>query len=102
MENNKVKFLPEAYKDLDSIFDYILLDSKANAEIMLEKIINSIGILEFSPYLGKLIDHRSLIYYNFRMIIVTPYIVFYKNIDDTIYIYRILHGASDYIRILEY
>ena len=28
------------------------------------------------------------------------YIVFYRIIDDTIYIYRVLHGTRDYIDIL--
>ncbi len=101
MENYKVEFLPEAYKDLNEIFDYILLDSPANAQATLDKIINSIEKLEAFPLIGKQLINEHLNYYQFRMIIVNPYIVFYRFIHDKIYIYRILHGTSDYMNILE-
>ena len=39
--------------------------------------------------------------FNFRMVNVEPYIAFYRFIDGKVYIYRILHGARDYIRILK-
>lgn len=101
MGKYKTVFLPEAYKDLDTIFDYILLDSPSQAEAILNKIMGSISNLEDFPLAGKKLVHKSLNYYNFRMIIVAPYIVFYRFIDDVVYIYRILHGARDYIDALE-
>jgi len=101
MENYKVEFLPEAYKDLNEIFDYILLDSPANAQDMLDKIIYSIEKLYAPPLIGKQLINEYLKYYQFRIIIVNPYIVFYRFIHDKIYVYRILHGASDYMNILE-
>ena len=101
MANCKIEFLPEAYKDLNEIFDYILLDSPANAQATLDKIIYSIEKLETFPLLGKQLINEYLNYYQFRMIIVKPYIVFYRFLHDKIYIYRILHGASDYMTILK-
>lgn len=101
MEKYNVIFLPEAYKDLDDIFDYILLDNHSQAEFILAKIIDSISTLEAFPLIGKKLIHKSLNYYNFRMIIIDPYIAFYRFIDDVVYIYRILHGARDYINTLE-
>ncbi|MFT9487056.1 MAG: type II toxin-antitoxin system RelE/ParE family toxin [Tepidibacillus sp.] len=35
------------------------------------------------------------------MIIVDPYIVFYRLIDNKILVYRILHGARNYSQILK-
>lgn len=101
MEKYKIIFLPESYKDLDEIFDYILIDSTSNAQNMLDSIINAISNLENFPLSGKRLIHKSLDYYHFRMLIVDPYIVFYRFVDDTIYIYRVLHGARDYIDALE-
>lgn len=101
MKKYDIEFLPAADKDLDDIFDYILLDSPNEAISMLEKIMTRLEKLEELPLLGKGLIHKSLIHFNFRMIIVEPYNVFYRFIDDKIYIFRILHGASDYIKILE-
>ena len=101
MERYKITFLPESYKDLDLIFDYILLDSIDQAELMLGRIMNSIDTLSNFPLSGVRLDDKLLNNYNFRMIIVKPYIVFYRFIDDTIYIYRVLNGAMDYIDALK-
>ena len=100
MKKYKIIFLPEAYKDLDLIFDYILLDNVNQAESMLDRIMNCIEILSSFPLSGVGLDDKLLNNYNFRMIIVKPYISFYRFIDDTIYIYRVLHGAMDYIDAL--
>lgn len=101
MKKYNITFLPEAYKDLDLIFDYILLDSINQAESMLDMIMNSIDTLSSFPLSGVRLDEKLLKNYKFRMIIVKPYIVFYRLIDDTIYIYRVLHGAMDYIDALK-
>lgn len=101
MEKYNIEFLPVAYTDLDNIFDYIILDSIKEADLMLERIIKSLDRLKEFPLSGKRLIHKSLNYYNFRIIIVNPYIVFYRFIDNTVYIYRVLHGASDYVKILE-
>lgn len=101
MVKYNIEFLPESYKDLDNIFDYILLDSPREASTVLEKIMTKIERLGQFPLMGKRVIHTSLNYYNFRMIVIYPYIAFYRLTNDTIYIYRILHGASDYIKILD-
>lgn len=101
MKTYKILFLREAYSDLDTIFDYIALDSPSSANSILKKIFKSLSTLETFPLSGTKIIHNSLKNYEFRMIVVEPYIVFYRLIDDTIYIYRFLHGAMDYVNILK-
>lgn len=101
MESYKVELLPAADSDLDDIFDYILLDNTEAAGEVLERIISSLKHLENFPFAGtKLID-KSLNHYEFRMIISEPYIAFYRVIEKNVFIYRILHGARDYIQILK-
>ncbi len=101
MENCKVELLPVAFEDLDEIFDYILLENPTAAKNMLDNIMTAFRRLEQFPYSGvKLID-ESLKYYNFRMLIIEPYVAFYRLIDNMVYVYRILHGTRDYIRILK-
>lgn len=101
MAKYNIRFLPEASRDLDSIFDYILMDNPTNAENMLNKIIKSIQILEDYPFSNVILKHKSLSRYNFRTLIVNPYIVFYSVIEENVFIYRVLHGAMDYVNILK-
>ena len=101
MKKYKLLFLKEAYNDLDTIFDYIALDSPSSANAILDKIFKALSPLETFPLSGTKTIHSSLKNYEFRMIIVHPYIIFYRVIDDIVYIYRILHGARDYIDILK-
>lgn len=101
MVNFRVELLPAAEGDLENIFDYIMLEDPSAAEQMLDNITSSLKRLETFPNSGVRISHHSLAYYHFRMIIIEPYIAFYKVFDEAVYIYRILHGARDYIRVLK-
>lgn len=101
MENYEVKLLPVAYTDLDEIFDYIMADNPEAAGRILDRIIGSLRRLENFPQSGAPLLERSLKKFNFRMVPIDPYIVFYRFIDDRVYIYRILHGARDYRLLLK-
>jgi len=101
MAKYNVELLPVADADLDDIFDYILLDNPNDAGEVLERLITSLKHLEDFPFTGtKLIDD-SLNRYEFRMVIPEPYIAFYRVIENTVFIYRILYGVRDYIQILK-
>ena len=101
MKKYNVTFMKAAYDDLDKVFDFILLDNPKAAKHMLDTIMKQLGRLEEFPLLGKPLYNKHLNYYRFRMVIINPYIVFYRFIDDTVYIYRILHDATNYIDILK-
>jgi toxin ParE1/3/4 len=96
-----VQLLPAAYSDLDEIFDYIMANNPQAAEKILDKIIQSLCRLEDLPYSGTPLFARSLTKFGFRMVIVDPYIAFYRLIDNRIYVYRVLHGARDYQHLLQ-
>jgi toxin ParE1/3/4 len=96
-----VVFLPAAYDDLDEIFKYILLDNPTAAEDILTKIMTSLRRLEDFPNSGVKLTSKSLKHFNFCMVVVDPYLAFYRFIDNVVYVYRILHGSMDYIRILK-
>jgi toxin ParE1/3/4 len=100
MGSYKVKFLPVAGSDLDNILNYILIDDAKAAESVLNRIMNALKHLETSPYDGLKVVEESLVHLNLRMIVSEPYIVFYRVIENTVYIFRILHEARDYLRLL--
>lgn len=101
MASYKVELLPAADKDLDQIFDYILLDNPEAAENVLEQIFKTLKHLKQFPYVGVKLVERSLLHYEFQMVVSEPYIAFYRVIEGSVLIYRILHGARVYIQILK-
>ncbi len=96
-----VDLLPAADSDLDEIFDYIMAENPQAADRMLESIMQSLQRLESYPQSGAPLLERSLRKYNFRTTVIDPYIAFYRFIDNKVLIYRILHGARNYSRLLK-
>ncbi|WP_375540986.1 type II toxin-antitoxin system RelE/ParE family toxin [Paenibacillus tyrfis] len=45
-------------------------------------------------------DDYTLIQRGYRFIVVSPYLVFYRIINNEVIIYRILHSRRDYLREL--
>lgn len=100
MKSYNVELLPAADDDLDDIFNYILMDNPEAANEVLNRVMTSLKRLEKLPHSGSKLTEESLNHFEFRMVISEPYIAFYRVIKNTVYIYRILHGARDYIQIL--
>ncbi|MCG2790054.1 MAG: type II toxin-antitoxin system RelE/ParE family toxin [Actinomycetia bacterium] len=101
MEKYDVELLPAAYADLDEIFDYIMVDSTQAASEMLDNIMKFLRRLENFPYSGAPLLDRSMQKFNFRIVIIDPYVAFYRFIDDKVIIYRILHCARNYPHLLK-
>ena len=100
LSKNKILYAPSALDDLDEIFSYIAKDNVNSAEKLLKKFDDSISKLADFPNLGSVLseDEFTLISSGYRFIVVHPYIVFYRIIDDTVIIHRILHSRRDYLR----
>jgi toxin ParE1/3/4 len=101
MAEYEVKLLPAAFSDLDEIFDYILTENPEAAVRTLENIMQSLGRLKNHPYSCPPLIGHSLNRFNFRMLVVSPYIAFYRVIDNEVLIYRVLHGARNYPPLLK-
>lgn len=98
----KIKYAPAAVDDLDEIFSYISQDHIAAVETTLEKINERITKLSEFPNMGSVLsdEEYTMIQRGYRFIVVQPYLVFYRIKDNTVIIYRILHGRRDYLREL--
>lgn len=101
-QKRAIKYTPAAVDDMDEIFSYISHDNVFAAENFLEKLNTQIRTLADFPNFGSVLSEEKylLVERGFRFIVVHPYLVFYKIIDDSIIIYRILHGRRDYLREL--
>lgn len=99
---NRVQYAPAAVDDMDEIFSFISQDNVSAAENLLQKLDDQISNLAEFPYMGSVLseDDFPLLQRGYRFIVVHPYLVFYRVIEDTVIIHRILHGRRDYLREL--
>jgi toxin ParE1/3/4 len=87
---------------MDEIFSYISKDDVSTAENLLQKLDHQISGLADLHEMGSVLseDDYSLVQRGYRFIVVNPYLVFYRVIQNTVVIHRILHGRRDYLREL--
>ena len=102
MNKLKVELLPQAWEELDVIADYYLktvgIDS---AKKITDKILNSLKRLEDMPFSGSYIRDEYLKLMGYRVIICGDYLCFYRVIGDTVYIYHIANGKTNYLKLFE-
>ena len=96
-----MRFLRESLEDLEEIVLYIAQDNPVAALKMHDEIIAKANNLSFFPKLGRLVPERKIAAAGYRMLIIKPYLVFYRMIDQTVFIYRVLHGATNYPTLYE-
>jgi len=68
---------------------------------MLDNIIDPLRRLKKFSYSGTPLAGCSLEKFNFRMVIINPYIAFYRVIENKVLVYRALHCARDYAHLLK-
>jgi len=92
-----IEFLTPAYRDLGRIaqFHYKMVGPES-AEKITEKLLKTIQTLEDQSFAGSEHPDTLLCRQDFRKLVSGEYICIYKVIDKTIFIYRFVHGATDY------
>ena len=101
METYNVRFLQEALDDLEEIVLYIAQDSCQAALQMHDKIIEKANELTLFPKRGRLVPDKKMAAAGYRMLEIKPYIAFYRVIVRNVFIYRVLHGATNYPLLYE-
>ena len=101
MEVYDVRFLHEALEDLEEIILYLSQGSRQAALRMYDRIIEKANDLTTFPKRGRLVPDKKMAAAGYRMLGIKPYIVFYRVIGSTVFIYRVLHGAANYPLLYE-
>ena len=91
-----LEYLPAAIQDLEDIFDYISKDSSGRAKQFVQSIDKKLGHLEFFPYFGSVPKDRYLAQKGYRLIVIQDYLALYRIKNNTILIYRVVHGKRRY------
>ena len=96
MERYDVRFLQEALDDLEDIILYIAQKNPAAALRMYDEIIEKANNLSVFPKRGNLVPDNKMREVGYRMLLIKKYIAFYRIIDRNVFIYRVIHGATNY------
>src|SRR5690349_5871169 len=92
----EIHYLPAAEQDLLEIIEYILLDNPDAAIPISNNFDEAISTLELFPLSGSIPNDIRLQTFNYRILIVGNYHVFYEAFTDFVEIRRILQGKRKY------
>ena len=98
----KLLISPEAKQDLLEIKEYISneLDSPIAAKNVTDKIIKQISTLSDFPKIGTMLSSIINMETGYRFLVCGSHTAFYRYIDNTVFVDRILYGKRDFMRIL--
>lgn len=101
MKHN-LHYSPEALRDLDDIWDYIVLDlcNPTAAEKIINGILDTITPLEDFAEMGTPLNAITAVVSDYRYLLHEKYLVFYRVYAEDVFIDRILQGSRNYLRIL--
>ena len=99
----KLVYLAPAAQDLREIVKFHITEvGVASSRKIYQSIQQTIGKLRDFPLMGQTHPDPMLAAGSFRKLELTrTYVAVYKVEDDTVYIYRIVNGATDYPRLLK-
>lgn len=101
MQENRIEFLPSAWQDLGEIADRRLQSSDpTSAEQITTGILNAIEGLSRFPTIGSPHPDPVLARNGYRKLVCRKYVVIYRAIGSTVYLYRIVHGIAEYPKLL--
>ena len=97
-----IKYSEAAALDIEGIGDYISDEQhRPGAALkMVESILDAIDKLADFPHLGAPLTARVGVDTDYRYLVCNNYLVFYRLLDDKVFIDRVLHGKRDYVSIL--
>lgn len=99
----RVRLTSQALFDLEEIHASISRDSPQNAALMLERILDSIDLLEVFPHRTVVERQTSSLRFPVRSLPVKPYVIYFRVIEDEriVVIRHIRHGARQQPDIVE-
>ena len=99
----KLVYLTPAAEDFEEIVKYHITEVGAeSAKKIYMTMRTELARLADFPLLGQMHPDPVLAMQQYRKLVLTKtYVAVYKVIDDTVYIYRIVNGKTDYPQLLK-
>lgn len=102
MQKYKVEILTLALQGIEKIAEYHLqMVGPKSAQRITDKLLDSIEKLGDYPLSGAEHPDEFLQKQGFRKLVYGEYVCVYKLIVDTVFVYRIVHGSTEYPRLLK-
>ena len=95
---NPPKLTEQAEVDLDDLWSRIAADNPAEADRLVDAILEASRRHVRFPGMGQ---RRDELRPGVRCFVVSPYVVFDRALDETIEVVRVLHGARDIPSVFE-
>jgi toxin ParE1/3/4 len=86
-----------AEADTLSIWEYIARDNMTAADRMIDRFTTNFEQIARFPEAGQRYEHPKG---EFRIVVVSPYLIFYRVAGDEVDIVRVLHGARRWEDVL--
>ena len=99
---NRIRFSPEAVKDLQEIKGYITAEfcSEQAADHTIRKILKKIQNLSPFPEIGPKLSQIADVSTDYRFLACGSYTAFYRVEGSQVFIVRVLYGRRDFMKIL--
>lgn len=98
----KLDILPPAQAELEEIARvHMALSGPQSARNITDRIYDAMDQLTRFPLSGPPVRNDELSAAGYRYILAGKYLMFYRLLGDTVVIYHIAHGASDYPKLLK-
>ena len=95
MPKYDIRILTPAWQDIERIADVHMLSvGPKSAEAITNKLMGKIELLLEQPLMGALHSDEFLAMRQFRKMICGNYIIIYKLVDTTVFIYRVKGGFA--------
>ena len=97
MPKYNVRILTPAWQDIERIADiHMSAVGPHSAEIITDKLLDKITLLAEQPLIGPLHTDEFLAMRQYRKLICGNYIIVYKLLDSTVFIYRFVDERTNY------
>ena len=98
----KLEILPPAQAELEEIARvHMALSGPQSARSITDRIYDAMEQLTRFPLSGPPVRDDELSTAGYRYILAGKYLMFYRPLGDTVVVYHIAHGATDYPKLLK-
>lgn len=102
MQKFKVEILSLALMDIEKIADYHLqMLGPKSAQRITDRLLDAIEKLEDYPLCAVEHSDDFLQKHGFRKLVCGEHVCVYKLISNTVFVYRIVHGSTEYPNLLK-
>lgn len=102
MARVKIRYSPEAKRDMEGIRSYLSdeLHNPSTARNTIKLIFERVSSLKRHPLIGEALDDFITVKTDYRKLVCGNYIAFYRVEKGYANIIRVLYGPSDYLHTL--